>query len=145
MRSIAVVLLALSGCSKPAPVPSEPEPVDRGVDRGEEEHTAATEGEREAVPFDQASIDEEVRARLVDLRACYDTRAERNPELQGVITARFVIDDQGRARDIELESETLDDDELDACLAGVLSSIAFPPAPSSEAIAVTYPFEFRPD
>lgn len=43
-----------------------------------------------------------------------------------------------------LESETLDDDELEACLAGVLSSIEFPAAPSSEAIAVTYPFDFRP-
>ena len=139
---IAVVLLGLLGCSRQAPVPPEPEPPVEPAE--EEEQSPATEAEGEPVPFDQTTIDDEVRARLVDLRACYDSRAERNPELAGVITARFVIDDQGRARDIELESETLDDDELDACLAGVLSSIEFPAAPSREAIAVTYPFDFRP-
>ena len=139
MRWIAIALLGLVGCSKPAPVPPEP-PVDDARDG----QSQPAEGDGEPVPFDQATIDEEVRARLVDLRACYDARAERDPDLQGVITARFVIDDQGRARNIELESETVDDDALDACLAGVLSSIEFPPAPSSEAIAVTYPFDFRP-
>lgn len=137
-RSLVVLLVGLGGCAKPAPAPTEPAP-----DQAARQDEAPAEREGEA-PFDQAAIDEEVRARVVDLRACYDSRAERAPDLQGIIVAQFVIDDEGHARDIVFESETLDDDELESCLAGVLGSIEFPRAPESESIAVTYPFDFRP-
>lgn len=96
-------------------------------------------------PFSRDAIDAEVRARLIDLRACYETRVEQEPELAGIVVARFVIGDDGRARDIELRWDGIDDAELAGCLTGVIETTGFPAAPSGEAIAVTYPFEFRPE
>lgn len=121
------------------PQPPGPERASSESDRPEatQDIEAMPEGE-----FDRSGIDREVQARLVDIRACYDTLPE-DRAAEGQLLARFLVDDQGHAVNLELESDTLDDPELVSCVSGVLRSISFPSAPVGEAIAVTYPFVFR--
>ena len=132
------LVVACVGRTAP-PQPPTPEPVST------ESEAPPPPQDGEPTPegdFDRRGIDREVQARLVDIRACYDTLPE-DRAAEGQLLARFLVDDQGHAVNLELESETLDDPELVSCVAGVLRSISFPAAPTGEAIAVTYPFVFR--
>lgn len=149
-RTILLAALAAFGCapvtsssSNPPALPDEDPRL--AADPAAESTPSGVRAEPSVTPtIDRVAIDTEVRGRLADIRACYDTRAAADPELRGVVVARFEIDDAGVARRIELSSEDLEDSELDGCLRGILQSIEFPRAPERELVAVTYPFDFRP-
>ncbi len=136
---IATVSLFLGCTPRAASLPETSAP---NADDAETDRPAGNGEPAAEAAFDRSGIDREVRARLVDVRGCYDNLPP-DKAAEGRLVSRFLIDDQGHAIDLEIESEGLDAPELTSCVAGVLRSIDFPSAPAGETIAVTYPFEFR--
>ncbi|MCR9160771.1 MAG: AgmX/PglI C-terminal domain-containing protein [Nannocystaceae bacterium] len=140
MRSNLCAIALVAACTPsgsarpPEPAPAQPATA---------ENPAQADDEARSAPLDHASIDEAIRSRLVDLRACYDARVAKEPGLEGVVVATFVIDAQGAAKELTFTSESLDDAELNGCLAGILSTIEFPAPPEGEELAIKYPFDFR--
>jgi len=89
-------------------------------------------------PLDKAAIKREVSNQLGRISACYEKRLAEQPRLTGETRVDFVI-----AQDGHVASATGSgfDRDIDACCAGVIKSIVFPP-PSAGTVAVSYPFRF---
>jgi outer membrane biosynthesis protein TonB len=90
---------------------------------------------------DFSPLRREIRAHMRQFRACYERALENNPKLEGKVVARFTIGQTGAV--IESTAEGLPG--VDACVAGVISKLKFPPVPASKGtITVNYPFVFQP-
>ena len=93
-----------------------------------------------------AELMEQVRRALrrVQNRAryCFETALNRNPNLDGKVVTRFVIDGTGRARRIYVERSTLRDRMAEACLVRMIEQTQFPACEGGEA-DVRYPWIFK--
>src|SRR5678815_4300914 len=91
-------------------------------------------------PLDKAAIKREVGAHLDRISACYEKRLAEQPRLTGETRVDFVI-----AQDGHVTSATGSgfDRDVDACVAGVIKTIMFPPT-AAGTVSVSYPFRFRP-
>jgi len=83
----------------------------------------------------------EIRAHNREFRACYERALEKDPKLEGRVVAKFTIGQTGAV--IESTAEGMP--PIDACVAGVIAKLKFPPLPKSKnAITISYPFVFQP-
>ncbi len=90
---------------------------------------------------DKSPIRAGIRAHMREFRGCYEKALEKNPKLEGRVTAKFVIGGTGAV--VESTAEGMP--AIDACIAGVISKITFPRPPASKgAITIIYPFTFAP-
>jgi outer membrane biosynthesis protein TonB len=94
-----------------------------------------------AAELDKSIIRGNIRAHMREFRACYEKALEKNPKLEGMVTASFVIIGNGTVE----ESTATGLPGVDACVAKAVSRIKFPALPRSKGtVKVNYPFEFRP-
>ena len=84
-----------------------------------------------------------VRSSYAKIRECYDAGLARNPDLNGALQIRFVIDSEGMVQILVLESATLPDDQVNQCVVEVFSSLQFP-KPEGGFVNVVYPLKFGP-
>ncbi len=86
-------------------------------------------------------VEDVVRERLADIRACYVDALERDPELSGGVEVVWDIGRDGDAMctSVRAPSETFSG--LAECLRGQLATLQFAPA-SSDSVRVRYPIEF---
>ncbi len=90
---------------------------------------------------DLSPIRAEIRAHLREVRACYERALEKNPKLEGLVTASFTIVGNGTVEDSTASGLP----GVDTCVAKVMSKLKFPRPPRPPgAIKVNYPFAFRP-
>lgn len=92
-------------------------------------------------PLGQESIRREVRARLGEIRLCYEQRLVDEPTLQGTTRVTFAIGSDGR---VLSSTGTGFDPAVDTCVAGVIKAIRFPAPDGGGTMRVNYPFIFRP-
>jgi hypothetical protein len=76
------------------------------------------------------------------VRHCYEEALRRDAETGGRVTVVFVVGLDGLVREARAEDNTTGDDELGACVAGVIASLRFPC--SREAARCSYPFVLQP-
>ncbi len=85
-------------------------------------------------------IDQPIRHEHARFRACYEAVRKNKPTLEGKVTAKIVIQPDGK---ISKHSAHGLDDAVDACIDRVMASIRFPA--SSQLVNVSYPFVFKPE
>jgi outer membrane biosynthesis protein TonB len=85
-------------------------------------------------------IDQPIRHEQARFRACYEAGRKNKPALAGKVTAKIVIEADGK---VGKHSASGLDEAVDACVDRVMASIRFPA--SSQLVNVTYPFVFKPE
>jgi hypothetical protein len=158
MRTLLVVV-AVAGCggsSKPAAAPppatiapvEKPEPVAVASDpeEGGQVASASPPVAAAAPPADDLQVSGDIdrdlvrrtiRARLSQIKGCYEKSLQANPSLQGKVTVTFTIEKDGTVKTAKAEGV---DDNLDRCIEGRFKTLVFPKATSTATIV--YPIDF---
>lgn len=93
--------------------------------------------------LDENIIRRYMRRKLGAITQCYARQMRRSlvaPELAGTVVASFHISPIGRVQGARASGLG---DEVDQCVAGVISGLEFPSPRNGGYVAVTYPFTFR--
>ena len=90
----------------------------------------------------KAHIAQVVRADLDNVKACYVERLEERPELEGTVTVKFTISEDGRVREVLVNRTTVSDRTLDLCVGRRACTWVFDPPKGNGVVVVTYPFHF---
>jgi hypothetical protein len=96
-----------------------------------------------------------VRANFDHFRRCYEDGLQRNPNLRGGVTFRFVIDHEGRVIEVGEKdrpsdspytaSDRISDPQVVTCLMGAFKEkLSFPRPQNYRNVTVTYPITFSP-
>ena len=84
-----------------------------------------------------------VRQSFGRFRACYEDGLHGNPNLEGRVTARFVIARDGSVATVQSGGSDLPDSRVVACVLHAYGSLTFP-APKDGVVRVSYPLMFSP-
>jgi hypothetical protein len=145
---LAVLCLACTlACAGPQDQGSatiDPTRVDGSSERVDPQSTAELDdGPPDAGPsLTREEIRLVVRAKLPNVRACFDAGLARAPDLGGRVLLRFTIGPDGRAGSIAVDEDELQDAIVTDCLRAELASWQFPRPRDGAAITITYPFVF---
>lgn len=93
------------------------------------------------------SLDKEVIRRVIQrhahqVRYCYEKGLAKNPTLEGTVAVAFRINAEGNVESSVVKQSTLNNPEVDSCIAGLVLRWAFP-KPVGGTVGVTYPFVLR--
>jgi hypothetical protein len=92
---------------------------------------------------DPSLLAREIRARISAIRACYERALKRTPTLGGKLVLRFTITAAGTVSAVDVDDDTLHDEEVVSCLKSIIARWRFP-APAGGAVELTFPFIFAP-
>jgi hypothetical protein len=84
-----------------------------------------------------------VRQSFGRFRNCYEEGLRTNPNLEGRVTARFVISRDGSVATVQSGGSDLPDPRVVSCVLRTYSSLSFP-SPQDGIVTVTYPLSFSP-
>lgn len=98
--------------------------------------------------IDGGSLPPEIIQRVVRqsfgrFRSCYEDGLRGNPNLEGRVTARFVIARDGSVATVQSGGSDLPDAHVVACVLHTYGSLTFP-APKDGVVRVSYPLMFSP-
>jgi hypothetical protein len=94
-------------------------------------------------PLATAVIQKVVRLNFERLRVCYADGLRRDPNLQGRVATKFVIDRSGAVSAAADGGSELPDQAVISCVVRAFQSLKFP-APGSGIVTVVYPLIFNP-
>lgn len=111
-------------------------------------HTAKPPSVRISTPTVSGRIAPEVIQRIVRqsfgrFRLCYENGLRSNPNLQGRVAVRFIIDRSGRVTSASNAGSDLPDSAVVSCVTRSFSGMSFP-EPENGIVSVTYPISFAP-
>lgn len=92
--------------------------------------------------IDREAVRRVIRSILTQIKSCYERALRSNSSLEGKVVIRFVIEDQGRVRQASTKSTTLNNAEVEACVASRIRAQRFPDPPAGTVAEVDYPFVF---
>jgi outer membrane biosynthesis protein TonB len=84
-----------------------------------------------------------VRQSFGRFRGCYEEGLRSNPNLEGRVTARFVIARDGSVASVQSGGSDLPDAKVVACVLRNYQALSFP-SPGDGVVTVTYPLMFSP-
>ncbi len=115
-----------------------------GVGPSEKKVSGVVRGEAPAVDgeLDPSIVSKEVRSRLGAIKACYERALKRNPNLSGKIVIRWTITPAGTVSGVDVENDTMGDNEVSGCIKSLIARWRFP-APAGGSVEVAYPFVFQ--
>jgi len=94
--------------------------------------------------LDPAAVAAKIRQYRGALVACYEAALKRNPNLSGKITLRFTVGKIGKVTKVDIEVDTMHDDEVNQCITERAINWRFPPPQSgSDGVQFAYPFIFQ--
>ncbi len=76
-------------------------------------------------------------------RFCYESGLKANPNLQGRVTVRFLIDRTGAVAVASDSGSDIPDENVRRCVVSSFAALSFPP-PDSGVVTVVYPIVFSP-
>jgi hypothetical protein len=117
-----------------------------GMPRG---YKPRTLGLRYGDPHPNGHLPAEVIQRIVRqndgrYRFCYEKALQANPNLQGRVTVRFLIDRTGAVAVASDAGSDIPDEGVRKCVVTAFTSLSFP-APDSGVVTVVYPIVFSPE
>ena len=95
-----------------------------------------------AAALDAQSVEKIIRKNSAILRYCYERELQKKPDLRGKIVVKFSIEQDGKVRSAKVESSTLQDATVEACIVDRFKKMKFPA--SDEEAVVRYPIMFSP-
>jgi outer membrane biosynthesis protein TonB len=115
-----------------------------GEGRNEKKVSGIVKSEAPAVDgeLDPSIVAKEVRARLGAIKACYERALKRNPTLSGKVVVHWTITAAGTVSGIDVENDTMGDNEVASCIKGLIARWRFP-APAGGSVEVSFPFVFQ--
>jgi hypothetical protein len=121
-------------------------PSDAAVSR---EQSAPDQDAEDAMPIETSGpalsreeIRMVVRAKLPQVRACFEAGLAHTPELGGRVLLRFAIQRDGKAGDIEVVEDELPDPSVASCIVAALPTWQFPRPRDGQPVVISYPFAF---
>ena len=93
--------------------------------------------------FDKKVIEEHVRKILPKIRYCYENGLAKNYEINGRIVVEFVIQTTGKVSDSKVAETTMNDSDVEKCVAEQVGKVQFPAPKDKGTVVVKYPFVFR--
>ena len=93
-------------------------------------------------PLSRDEIRLVVRAKLPEVRACFDAGLVSEPTLEGRVALRFTIDAGGRVRAPEVVEDQLASSQVATCLIAALEHWQFPRPREGRELTIVYPFHF---
>ncbi|HMA95805.1 MAG TPA: AgmX/PglI C-terminal domain-containing protein, partial [Polyangiaceae bacterium] len=84
-----------------------------------------------------------VRQNYGRFRMCYEQGLARNPNLEGRVQVRFVIDREGLVSNVQNGGSDLPDSGVTGCVMSAYYGLSFP-QPEGGIVTVTYPIMFQP-
>lgn len=99
-------------------------------------------------PMVVGSLDKELIRKVIhanrnQIRYCYESQLNRFPKLEGKVAIRFMITAQGSVSQSSVAQSTVNNAELEACVAGRVRMWNFPKPKGGGIVIVTYPFIFK--
>lgn len=88
--------------------------------------------------LDRAELAETIKGAMPSVRAC-----RVDSSLTGRVTVRFSVSPDGRVASSGVESSTLRDPKVGACVAAEIGKLTFPKPSGGGGVMVTFPFDFR--
>jgi hypothetical protein len=112
------------------------------------EHKTGVPTMRPGVSITTGHIPAEVIQRIVRqnfgrFRNCYQNGLTRNPNLEGRVTARFVIGREGAVSNVSNGGSDIPDSGVVSCVLQTYYSLSFP-SPDAGIVTVSYPLMFSP-
>lgn len=92
---------------------------------------------------DREALAKYVRSRKSAIQGCYEKELKRNPQLKGKVVVRFTITKLGRASDVGIEEDTMNNEAVGSCIKAMIRGWVFPFKPEDD-VPVAYPFVFSP-
>jgi len=93
--------------------------------------------------MDKAMIRAVVRSHLDEVRACYEKKLATSPALQGRVMVQFTVGHDGTVVAAIVQSSTIDDANLNACIVEATRRWRYPPPCGDGIVIVSYPFVLR--
>jgi hypothetical protein len=84
-----------------------------------------------------------VRQNFGQFRLCYENGLRNNPNLQGRVSVRFIIDRSGAVSSVGNSGSDLPDSSVVSCVVRSFSGLSFP-QPQDGIVTVVYPISFAP-
>jgi hypothetical protein len=94
--------------------------------------------------LDKALIDEVVLRGFPAFNECYESGLARTAGLSGKITIKFVVAADGTVTSSNLKSTTMNEAEVETCVAGTFSTFRFAEPRGGGIVIATYPLVFSP-
>jgi TonB family protein len=96
-------------------------------------------------PMVMGSLDKELIRQVIhrnrnQIRYCYESQLTRYPKLSGKVAIKFVITASGTVASSQVAQSSLNNSELDNCIAGRVQTWIFPKPKGGGVVIVTYPF-----
>jgi hypothetical protein len=135
---------ASSGTCGPGPCDG----IGRGIGTTGRIHRSRFVGPRYGNPQANGHLPAEVIQRIVRqndgrYRFCYENGLKANPNLQGRVTVRFLIDRAGAVAVASDAGSDIPDEAVRRCVVSSFTALSFP-APDSGVVTVVYPIVFSP-
>jgi TonB family protein len=151
---IALALVWLTACDKPAPDSAPPEPTAESTEpAAPEPEPEPAEPEEEPLdrevqvegPLTQEQVQKVVQKNFTPVRECFDAALLRleSEDLLGGISVRIEVDATGTVTDAILERSTFGDAETPDCILEVARTWKFPKPRKKASTTIVYPFFLR--
>lgn len=84
-----------------------------------------------------------VRRQLPQIQFCYEKGLAKRPDLEGRVSVKFLISQDGIVRNSVVVGSSLADTATEQCIAGVVRHIVFPRPEDNGVVIATYPFTLQ--
>lgn len=92
----------------------------------------------------QDEVENGFKIALRQFQGCYVQAVAKNPTLRGDLTLQISVDPAGKVNEVKFNGNTLYEDTVEQCVAGIAGKIAFPKRRSKHDMNVIYPMSFGP-
>ena len=93
--------------------------------------------------LDPAIIDAVIKRHLAQIQYCYERELPSKPKLNGKLVVHFVIEADGRVSQAAMKSTTMNDANVESCVAERFKMIRFPNPKGGGIVTVNYPLLFK--
>jgi TonB family protein len=133
--------------STPPVTPPKADAIARPIAARAEEPAPSTSS-APAVPraggtLDPARIQAVVKARLPEVRRCYERAKMDEPDLKGRVTLRISVSATGAVSSSTIESSTLGNSRVESCIADAVQGWRFPAPLGGKTAVISYPFNLH--
>jgi TonB family protein len=87
-------------------------------------------------------IQDYIRRKMGAIKACYQKGLQSNPDLQGTVKVKFLIQPSGQVGGAKIEDSSLGNASVEDCVMSNVKSWRFPQAKGGGSTTVVYPFRF---
>jgi hypothetical protein len=94
--------------------------------------------------LDRSLIDKVIKAKMAQIRYCYQRELQKDPSLGGKISIKFTIAKDGSVSKASVNSTTINNGAVESCVVGRFYKMQFPEPKGGGIVIVKYPFIFSP-